>query len=227
MRFNGRREAFTVIELAVTAAIIGTISTLAVTMIQQTTASARSAECIVKMRAISSAIHLYCNEYNGEFPRTFHSAGAHRQPGWSTSIYPYFGMNDAALDEAAFNRFFRCPSHKETNLYIYSYALNVHFELDPQGDDYAGAPQTWRRMQQVPLPSRTLLLAECKPVTFGDHLMCHQWSGVNAAKNALAHERHQGKSNFLFVDGHVETLPPEQTINPTAGVNLWNPSLAR
>jgi prepilin-type processing-associated H-X9-DG protein len=57
--------------------------------------------------------------------------------------------------------------------------------------------------------------------------MCHQWSGIPAARNAVAWDRHSKKSNFLFVDGHVEALPVEATFNPGAGINLWNPSLAK
>jgi prepilin-type processing-associated H-X9-DG protein len=108
----------------------------------------------------------------------------------------------------------------------YSYGLNVHFELDPEGDDYAGSPATWRRTAAVPHPSRTILLAECMPSLYADHFMCHQWSSLKAARTATAHTRHAGRSHFLFLDGHVERLPIESTFDPAKAVNRWNPSLA-
>lgn len=57
--------------------------------------------------------------------------------------------------------------------------------------------------------------------------MCHQWTGIPAARNAVAGERHSKKSNCLFVDGHVRALSVEATFNPGAGINLWNPSIAK
>jgi prepilin-type processing-associated H-X9-DG protein len=57
--------------------------------------------------------------------------------------------------------------------------------------------------------------------------MCHQWSKQAAALNAVDSLRHGKVSNYLFVDGHVESLRLEQTFDPAAGINLWNPSLAK
>jgi len=125
-----------------------------------------------------------------------------------------------------FNRLFRCPSDKETDMYTYSYGLNVFFELDPRGDDYQGSPQTWRKLSQIPHPSQTILMAETRPVRFGDHLMSHFWSTPEAAANALSGKRHLGKSHFLFVDGHVQAMEVKETLNPSQCRNLWNPSLA-
>jgi prepilin-type processing-associated H-X9-DG protein len=110
---------------------------------------------------------------------------------------------------------------------IYSYGLNVHFELDPDGDDYIGSPATWRRLHQSPSPGGTIWMAQTMPVLYGDHLMCHQWSGLQAAKNALNHTVHSGKANYLFLDGHVELLRVEETFDPGRKINRWNPMLAR
>ena len=70
-------------------------------------------------------------------------------------------------------------------------------------------------------------MGQTRPVRFGDHLMCHQWSGLQAAKNALNHAIHTGKANYLFLDGHLETLRVEDTFDPSRHINRWNPSLAR
>jgi len=49
---------------------------------------------------------------------------------------------------------------------------------------------------------------------------------ANGAANAVDAKRHDGKANYLFVDGHVETLPISSTFDTAKGINLWNPSLA-
>lgn len=110
---------------------------------------------------------------------------------------------------------------------LFSYGLNVHFELTPGGDDYAGSPATWRRLTQIRNPSRTVLLAETRPVAFGDHFMAHLWSGTAGARSAVAHDRHTGKANYVFADGHVVPLAVADTFDPARNLNLWNPGLVR
>ena len=223
-------RGFTLVELLVTIVVVVALAALSLGAVRRSMRKADMLRCASKMKALGSATILYTQDHDGRFPRSFHSAGAYREPGWAASIAPYLGVSEAEIEhswEIVFNTHFRSPVDKTTDVFIYSYALNVHFELNPDGDDYQGAPNTWHAFHQVPSPGGTILFAQPKPVRFGDHLMCHQWSGIQAAKNALNHEIHDGKSNFLFVDGHVETLPVEETIDPARNLNRWNPSLAR
>lgn len=234
LRFHPQQPVgagFTLVELLVVIAIIAALAAMAVAASASAQAKSSVAECAASLRNLGAGLQLYCVDHGGTFPRSFHSAGAYREPGWAASIAPYLGAAEAASAEEwkkIFNKFFRCPTDKNSDPMIYSYGLNVFFELDPDGDDYVGAPTSWRRTLAIQSPSRTILLAEVGSGAGGmtaDHLMCHQWSSVNAAKNAVAHERHSGKSNFLFVDGHVETLPVSNTFKSRTE-NLWNPSTA-
>jgi prepilin-type processing-associated H-X9-DG protein len=194
------------------------------------TRQANAVKCASKRKLLGTATILYTQENQGEFPKSFHSAGAHGQPGWAASIAPYLGIAESQIENHwtdVFNDHFRSPADPSTDPFIYSYGFNVHFELDPNGDDCTGSPTTWSRLHHVPSPAATILMGQTKPVRFGDHLMCHHWSGIQAAKNALNYKIHDGKANYLFVDGHVETLPVEATFDPTRKINRWNPSLAR
>jgi len=223
-------DGFTIIEVLAVAAIVAMLAAVAVPALNSARAASRAASCATKLRSLAVGIPLYAQDHDGEYPRSFHSAGVHREPGWAASIATYLGA-PATVSPAGwktvFNRYFRCPADSSTDATVYSYGMNVFYELTPDGDDYQGSPSTWRRACQVASPSKTILLAETRPVAFGDHFMCHQWSGIPAARNAVASDRHSKKSNYLFVDGHVEALPVEATINPALGVNLWNPSLAK
>ncbi|MBU3666602.1 MAG: prepilin-type N-terminal cleavage/methylation domain-containing protein [Chthoniobacterales bacterium] len=222
---------FTLVELLVVMAIIAVLAAVAIAASGSAVAKSAAAECATNLRSLGAGLQLYCADHGGSFPRSYHSAGASREPGWAASIAPYLGTPEATATEdwkTLFNSFFRCPADKNSDPRVYSYGLNVFFELDPDGDDYVGAPASWRRTVAIPNPSRTIMLAEVASASGGmtaDHFMCHQWSSVNAAKNAVAHERHSGKSNFLFVDGHVETLPIADTFTSKTH-NRWNPSTA-
>ena len=124
-----------------------------------------------------------------------------------------------------FNTLYRCPEDKTRDPKVYSYALNVHLELDPDNDDYLGEPTTWNRASSVPAPARTILLAETSGSA--DHLMCHWWESAAIAATEVDGLVHGKKtSNYVFADGHVESLPFDQTYDPGKNLNLWNPSLA-
>lgn len=228
-RSCGNGSGFTLVELMVVIALVAVLSGLALASVSKINSRANTMKCVSVLKSLGAATLLYTTENGGELPRSFHSAGSYRQPGWAASIAPYLGIEEDQLNNnwaRVFNAHFRSPADPSADPFIYSYGFNVHFELDPNGDDFVGSPQTWRRLSQIPAPASTILIGQTKPVLFGDHLMCHQWSGVQAAKNALNHEIHNGKANYLFLDGHVETLRVEQTFDPSRNVNRWNPSLA-
>ncbi len=224
-----RSSGFTLLELLVVMALIATLFTLSITIAGQAAEKSTAAKCNATLRTLGQGILLYATDHKLELPRSWHSAGAHNEPGWAVSIAPYLNIPQSEIDTnwtAVFNKYFRSPSDKTRDPYTYSYAMNVHFELDPNGDDYFGNPSTWRRLPQIPFPSKTVLLGQTRPVPFGDHLMCHQWSTRKAAENALNHAAYNGKSHYLFADGHVSLLTLDDVFSPANGIDLWNPAKA-
>jgi len=227
---QSRTAAFTLVELLVVLVVIAVLAGISAAAYRGMLRKADRVLCTHKLKSLGTATILYSQDNQDQFPRSFHSAAAYRQPGWAASIAPYLGVPDSQIGNSwpvVFQSHFRSPADHSTDPFVYSYGLNVHFELDPDGDDYTGSPATWRRLAQIPSPATTILMGQTKPLRFGDHLMCHQWSGIQSAKNALNHAVHSGKANYLFVDGHVETLAVEETFNPPRHLNRWNPSLAR
>lgn len=221
------RLGLSLVELLAALALVGVLAGILTPAFNGARTRSLEAQCSAKLRSLGSAMQLYAVEHDGRFPRSFHSAGANREPGWAASIVPYLtGQSVENLDwESTFNRYYRSPFDEETNPLIYSYGLNVHFELHPS-EDYAGSPQTWRHLADVPHPSQTVMMARTTPVMFGDHFMCHFWSSLRGAQNSVRVDKHDGKAHFLYVDGRVERQRVEETFDPAAGLNRWNPSLA-
>jgi prepilin-type N-terminal cleavage/methylation domain-containing protein/prepilin-type processing-associated H-X9-DG protein len=219
-------RGFTLIELLVALALIAVLATITMSALGAARDHSHTAACASRLRSLGTAVHLYAQDHDGAFPRSFHSAAAHREPGWCASLAPYLGVpaGPEARWEDLMRSHFRCPADPGGEDSAPGYGLNVFFELG-RGDSYLGRPATWRRVVQVPAPQHTILLAELDPATGNDHFMCHQWSGAAAAKQAVAHDRHRGSANYLFVDGHIERLPVEKTFTSRTQ-NLWNPSIA-
>ncbi|MDR1145758.1 MAG: prepilin-type N-terminal cleavage/methylation domain-containing protein [Verrucomicrobiales bacterium] len=223
------RRAFTLVELLVTVAILGVLAALIVPAANSALAKGRNIVSVSRLRQLGAATQLYAQDNDGAFPRSSHSAFRRRQPAWSIALLPYLGHDGDYSNQQAlqiFNTEFRDPDDASTDPNIWSYALNVYFELDPNYDDYDDAPAQWSTIYNLPRPAATVLLAECKPVLNGDHFMCHQWSGLQSAQNAIDHQRHGKTSNYLFVDGHVESLAVEQVFNPEVDINSFHPNKA-
>lgn len=229
MNKSKRDAAFSIVELLVVISVVAVLAALAIPAYFQIQQRARTVKCANTLRSLGQGILGFSQENNGFLPRSWHSAGANGESGWAASIAPYLGVSDSMMEQSwtdVFNRLYRSPVDKSRDPLVFSYALNVHFELTPNGDDYFGSPQTWRKVVQIPRPTRTVLLAQTKPVRFGDHLMCHQWSTIRAAENALNHQAHKGRSHFLFADGHVELLKLDEVFQPARNINRFNPALA-
>lgn len=228
-------RGFSLVELLASITIVIVLGSLSFAGYNSARGKANSVECVSRLRALGQGILLYTTENGGQFPKSSHSGSS-----WAASVAPYLG--EPVLDSSLEYRtrdVFQCPSTATSDSSSWSYGVNVFFELSstlrytPAGlpilgsrDSYKGSPATWNRLSAVPLPSRTVLLAE-NPHQVADHFMAHQWSSLLTARNAVASSRHSGKSNFAFVDGHVSTLSIEETFNPDTGLDLWNPSLAR
>lgn len=221
--------AFTLVEMMVVLGILGILLALGTGALARAMESADETTCLARMKSASAALLLYASEHDGELPRSSHSAFGVSQRGWARELLPYLGY-DSNIPRADFwsiaQKLYRCPSDTRPPERL-SYGLNVYFELDPGMDDYPGSPQQWRRIQSVPEPARTILLAEVGANgSSTDHVMAHFWGG-NLAAVEVEGDRHAGGSHYAFLDGSVRMLPLSATFDEMSGTDLWNPGSER
>jgi prepilin-type N-terminal cleavage/methylation domain-containing protein/prepilin-type processing-associated H-X9-DG protein len=220
---NGR-WGFTLIELLVVIAIIAILAGMLLPALARAKSTAVSAQCLNQMRQVGLATVMYADDHGGFLPRSSHSAMAYGQKPWGYALVPYLSVKEFTQPDSVwtnlFTTLYRCPKDngKRTD---WSYGKNVYPELSAQE---SGGP-TWNRLSQIPRPAGTVIFAEKSSSSMADHLMAHFWT--QGAKPEVDQNRHSGKSNYVYCDGHAAKQRFGDTFSLTNNINNWNPETAR
>lgn len=215
----GAAHAFTLIEMLVVIAILGVLVALLAPSLSRAREAGRSALCFANQRQVELAIEQFADDQDDRFPRSQHSAFAKRELPWGRALAPYLG-SDTNRWNTLLAGVYHCPTDDRSG--AFSFGQNVYFELGPT-DSYEGKPDTWRRHRDVPHPAVTVLYAE--NASAADHIMPNFWGGPLDAVD-VDQERHAGRANYAFVDGHVESLNFSAIYDPPRNLDRWNPGLA-
>lgn len=201
------RGAFTLIELLVVVAIIAVLVAILLPAMNQARAAARSVTCQSTMRQGGLALRQYAEEHNDICPvvhPTTYAAydGSQWYPNvdseWWKMLADY-GMSAEVL---------ACPQDDNTDqgttpdTTIPSYVMNGLFEFRKQ-------------LTAILYETKKILLSERADAADAyDHQAYHAWTSPIAAwTDEIKGDRHGGnKSNYLFVDGHLESLKLAETL---------------
>lgn len=208
MRKNDSEVALTLIELLVVLAVVSALTALLIPSAFGALASANQAKCASNQRQIGLALLSYANDHDGEFPPTTHTTGSFRKDrSWIFEIAEHLDNVDEVRVCPA------DPPKRQRDIIsrnATSYVLN-----DQVFDAYE-----FNRVLKMPYPSKTILLfilSEGRiPSVTRDHIHGGEWTSWSAILNDIEPDRHRvgarspnrtkGTSNYLFADGHVETI---------------------
>jgi len=217
-------NAFTLVELLVVIAIIAILAALMLPVTDRPKGKARQAICLNNLHQIALGIHLYLEDQINNSPGNTNAA---RSPFLSWTDYrpligDYVGIKHPP---SAQDTVFSCPAdkfyyalnskdppvsntplHENSNYLFTSYAYNAGMVttrsttnllevVEPGTTNYYGI--AGRRMESIPHPSRTVLVAEIPAFApYSWHLpkkpLTEKNSKFNDSKNVLS-----------FVDGHA------------------------
>ena len=209
------RKGFTLVELLVVIAIIAILAGLLSPALAKSKNKARQIHCLSNMKQMGVGFMLYRQDYDGELPPTAHLSLTPENI-WINTLSPYVGD----VDEIRFCMADPKKGLKEKNKGT-SYILN-EFLTVPLMDPFGRMLKPLPKIGQLKNPSSTCLLFEASEKygvsIYNDHTHARVWlvGGWKSFINDTQPDRHRlgkavedrsaGKANYLFADGHVESI---------------------
>ncbi len=218
LRSGGR--GFTLIELLVVIAIISILAALLTPALKNARDAAKSIHCVNNLRQLGLLMETYCGDSDGFFP-----------PAWESTA-PFGTWMEIIVAAEQFQGDFtkaraaiatekvpsRCPVRFLTGA---EYQANSGGVADwyMYGINYGaigGGAIPSIRQNQVRNPAGCILLADSPVGSIWYYLIHPTWSVAYPAA------QHHGKSNVLWVDGHV-TSELQSYLIGSANTNNWTP----
>ncbi|EIQ01398.1 type II secretory pathway, pseudopilin PulG [Opitutaceae bacterium TAV1] len=233
---RGQQRAFTLIELLTVIAIIGILAGIIIPTVSKVRTTAQSAVCKSNLRQIGTAFMLYAEDNRGLYPAPRQPDAPedpNQNPGggpWQLELAPYTSpklavgrVNMYRLKEhdpkgnpaycPSYFRFFgNVAAVQATNLNALGYGMNFSLNVNGRDINFSGRNKMRFPATGIVNPSRNILVGDSSDY----HLDAKTtgWVPTAAASkpdgyDSGAPERHSGSANYLFADGHIETLKPD------------------
>ncbi len=216
-RYSSPAGAFTLIELLVVITIIALLVSILMPALGRARKQAQAVVCLSNMRQMGLAVQAYMVTNNGYLPpSSCHITDKNKW--WLNLLAKYTGQP----------LLLRCPSDKAENFVDWDKPLAeqqdcryssfaVNSLLDPICFRYGAGKNRYNRVDQVRRPNYCIWISEApntENFLLADHLHPESWGGSpEYAITFIAADRHLGKSNYLFVDGHAASLAFDETYN--------------
>jgi prepilin-type processing-associated H-X9-DG protein len=198
------------VELLVVVAIIGLLVGLLLPAVQAARATARTTMCKNNLHQLGLALAQFTNVHRGRFPESSHTAEGDEKQAWIYTLGPFMENVD---------RIRICPDDPRRDERLAakgtSYVLNGYIVVP--------RPDACLRIDDCQATSRMITVFEAADALEiggeSDHAHSYDWFRDSNYQRGIVWEsitadiqvdRHGDVSNYLYADGHVETLSAGQ-----------------
>lgn len=211
-------RAFTLVELLVVIGIIALLISILLPALNAAKSQAHTLKCAANQRTLGQTLHQYANDYKGLIPRDY-SHGQQRNIFWGEAFAKYLnrplphipGPSSSSRDRQLAPEFakigaYQCPVHPNDRQPV-DYVCNGW-------DKYSltGRTQGVFNVVKFKRNSEVIFLTEGHKNALVDDFAYHDvWDPPHlptapvGGRRVLDDNRHRGKINCVFLDGHVET----------------------
>lgn len=221
MRTSHYIKGFSMVELLVVVAIIGTLASLVISSYGGILRRSLQTKCLSNLKQIGTGMMMYVGDNDGGYPYTTDSADTNNTGSvmWTKKLGPYLpqrGNNDTSPESPVFI----CPAAVYTGYQnsklsrTYTSTGAILYFTSSSSSGTAQGPA--RKTATVEKPSLTIMVVEGKQPSSGG-ASCNSattWPVAQADLQAATTDattsldfRHDSRMNMIYADGHVGTLP--------------------
>lgn len=187
----GGSAGFTLVELLTSVCLVALLSAFALAAVGGATERAHGVQCLQSMRAVGAAVQMHAGDHNGRLPSTSHLRAADGSSlSWTTTLSAYLGTNFIG----------RCPGVPDHRAQV-TYGWN---------DFLAGTDGAGIAIASCRSPASTIVLAELATNQTSEHFHFRGASRGRVTptyfRSLVNVECHGSGANYLFADGHAESL---------------------
>ncbi|BCW99912.1 MAG: hypothetical protein KatS3mg024_2739 [Armatimonadota bacterium] len=204
---DGRLKGFTLIELLVVIAIIAILAAILFPVFARTRDAARTTACKNNLKQLGLAFMMFAEDNGGKLP-TINEYFRKEGTVWKQGPLWNYTKTDNIMACPGMTR----AEKKLADQPPFSYSMNGYCTVEgwngpPQVAKNRDDPANRVKMSIYPKPSETILLVEENRDLLMYGIPVNDAVFINVDRSS---ERHGGKANVVYLDGHVGMIPGNQ-----------------